>query len=140
MLIRTREDLKNMRAKCEKAASQYKKGIIVCCGTGCLSSGSMKIYERLKELLEEKNIPCSIEMQEDPHGDQIAIKKSGCHGFCEMGTLIRIEPQGWLYVKVKIEDCEEIVEKTIINGEHIERLAYKEGEEVFKKTGRYPFL
>lgn len=139
MLIRTREDLKNMRAKCEKAASQYKKGIIVCCGTGCLSSGSMKIYERLKELLEEKNIPCSIGMQEDPHGDQIAIKKSGCHGFCEMGTLIRIEPQGWLYVKVKIEDCEEIVEKTIINGEHIERLAYKEGEEVFKKQDDIPF-
>lgn len=139
MLIRTRKDLQNIRSKCVKAASHYKKGIIVCCGTGCLSSGSMKIYDRFKELLEAKNIPCSVELQEDPHGDQIAIKKSGCHGFCEMGTLIRIEPQGWLYVKVKLEDCEEIIEKTILNGEHIERLAYKQGEEVFKKQDDIPF-
>ena len=43
----------------------------------------------------------------------IGLKKSGCHGFCEMGPLIRIEPAGILYVKVKESDCEEMVEKSI---------------------------
>ena len=56
-----------------------------------------------------------------------------------MGPLVRIEPQGWLYVKVKPADCEEIVEKTIIGGEHIERLAYTKHGEVFKKQEEIPF-
>ena len=42
---------------------------------------------------------------------------SGCHGFCEMGPLVRIEPYNYLYLKVKLEDCEEIFEKTILRGE-----------------------
>ncbi len=125
MFLKNREDLQKQRAVYEHSVKLCKKSIIVCCGTGCLSGGALKIYDKLKSLLEEKNIPCSIELKEDPHGDEIGIKKSGCHGFCEMGPLIRIEPSGWLYVKVKPEDCEEIIEKTILNGEHIERLAYK---------------
>jgi NADH-quinone oxidoreductase subunit F len=139
MFLKTREDLKNYRTIYENAVKSYKKSIIVCCGTGCISSGSLKIYERLKNLLEEKNINCSIELQEDPHDDSIGIKKSGCHGFCEMGPLIRIEPFGWLYVKVKVEDCEEIIEKSIINDEHIERLAYKLNNNVYKEQDEIPF-
>jgi NADH-quinone oxidoreductase subunit F len=69
----------------------------------------------------------------------VGMKKSGCHGFCEMGALVRIEPQGWLYTKVKTEDCEEIVERTIQKGENIERLAYTKGDIVFKKQGEIPF-
>ena len=56
-----------------------------------------------------------------------------------MGPLVRIEPQGWLYVKVKEEDCEEIVEKTIVCGEHIARLAYGKDGEIFKKQSEIPF-
>ena len=56
-----------------------------------------------------------------------------------MGPLIRIEPSGWLYVKVKPEDCEEIIEKTILNGEHIERLAYKKNGVVYKEQEEIPF-
>ncbi len=44
-------------------------------------------------------------------GEEIAhvgLKMSGCHGFCEMGPLVRIEPYNYLYLKVKLEDCEEI--------------------------------
>ena len=49
-------------------------------------------------------------------------KKSGCHGFCEMGPLLRIEPAKLLYLKVSLDDCEEIVEKSIVGDEVIERL------------------
>ena len=50
---------------------------------------------------------------------------SGCHGFCEMGPLVRIEPYNYLYLKVKLEDCEEIFEKTVLHGEPVKRLMYK---------------
>ncbi|WP_198006162.1 NADH-ubiquinone oxidoreductase-F iron-sulfur binding region domain-containing protein [Cloacibacillus evryensis] len=56
-----------------------------------------------------------------------------------MGPLVRIEPQGWLYVKVKPEDCSEIIEKTIVGGEHIARLAYAKNGEIYKKQGEIPF-
>lgn len=69
----------------------------------------------------------------------MGLKKSGCHGFCEMGPLVRIEPYGYLYTKVKPADCEEIVEKTVMRGEHIERLAYKKNGVVFKKQEEIPF-
>ena len=56
-----------------------------------------------------------------------------------MGPLVRIEPYGYLYTKVKPADCEEIVEKTVMRGEHIERLAYKKNGVVFKKQEEIPF-
>ena len=49
---------------------------------------------KLKELIEEKGLKCTVELEKDPHGDSIGLKKSGCHGFCEMGPLVRIEPEG----------------------------------------------
>jgi NADH-quinone oxidoreductase subunit F len=56
-----------------------------------------------------------------------------------MGPLVRIEPQGYLYTKVQLSDCEDIIEKTIVNGEHIERLANKKEGTVYKKQNEIPF-
>ena len=67
------------------------------------------------------------------------MKKSGCHGFCEMGPLVRIEHEGYLYTKVQLSDCEEIVEKTILNNEPIDRLAYKRNGEIYRKQEEIPF-
>lgn len=138
-MLHTREELQQARAAYANALSAEKQKILVCAGTGCVSSGSLDIFDRLSQLMRERNIPCSVELEEDPHGDVVGMKKSGCHGFCEMGPLIRIEPQGWLYVKVQLEDCEEIIEKTICRGEHIERLAYQKGNTVCKKQDDIPF-
>ncbi len=137
--LMSREELAQFRAVCEKALSFETKKILVCGGTGCVAGGSLNIYAKLKELLEERNIPVEVDLAEDPHGDVVGLKKSGCHGFCEMGPLVRIEPQGWLYTKVKLEDCEEIVEKTIIGGENIERLSYKLNGKVYRKQEEIPF-
>ncbi len=57
----------------------------------------------------------------------MGVKMSGCHGFCEMGPLVSIEPYNYLYIKVSLEDCEEIFQKTICDGESIERLLYHDG-------------
>ncbi|SHJ22945.1 NuoF family protein [Hespellia stercorisuis] len=69
----------------------------------------------------------------------VGIKKSGCHGFCEMGPLVRIEPHGILYTKVKPEDCEEIFEKTILNGELIHRLLYTQNGKEYAGQEEIPF-
>jgi len=138
-MLKNREDLIQMRSIYGKALEQQTKKILVCAGTGCVSSGAFDIFDRLEELLKENKIACTVELQEEPHGDSVGMKKSGCHGFCEMGPLVRIEPQGWLYTKVQLSDCEEIIAKTIITGEHIERLAYKKDGNVYQKQEEIPF-
>ncbi|MGB8451437.1 MAG: NADH-quinone oxidoreductase subunit NuoF [Anaerocolumna sp.] len=138
-MLRNREELVKLRSTYETSLTAQTKKILVCAGTGCISSGSLEIYGRLIELLKEQNIPCSIELQKEPHDEAIGMKKSGCHGFCEMGPLVRIEPQGYLYTKVKLSDCEEIIEKTIKEGKHIEHLAYQKGGTVHKKQNEIPF-
>ena len=139
MIIKTREELRKLREEYAASLAGEKKKILICAGTGCISSGSLVIYDELKKIMEARGPKVEDELAEEPHDDSVGLKKSGCHGFCEMGPLVRIEPQGWLYVKVKPADCEEIVEKTIIGGEHIERLAYAKHGEVFKKQEEIPF-
>ena len=99
----------------------------------------MDIYARLVELLQEKGIHCQVDLAHEPHGDDVGVKRSGCHGFCEMGPLVRIEPQGWLYIKVKKDDCQEIIEKTVLGGEPIDRLCYKMNGEIYKTQEEIPF-
>jgi NADH-quinone oxidoreductase subunit F len=138
-MLKSRQDLINMRKLYAKSLELEKKRILVCAGTGCVSSGSLEIYDSLKELMEKRGIHCSVELEKEPHGESVGMKKSGCHGFCEMGPLVRIEPEGWLYVRVKVEDCEEIIDRTIAKGEYIPRLAYISGEEVCEKQDDIPF-
>lgn len=137
--LNSRADLIALREECVKAFEAEKTKILVCGGTGCVAGGSLDIYARLKELLEERGIPVEVELAHEPHDGVVGMKKSGCHGFCEMGPLVRIEPSGWLYTKVKLDDCEEIIEKTIIGGENIERLAYKQDGKVYQKQEEIPF-
>ena len=138
-MLRTREDLINIRSKYAKSLEMQTKKILVCAGTGCVSSGALEIFDRLTILMKELNVACSVELAEEPHENTVGMKKSGCHGFCEMGPLVRIEPQGWLYTKVKLSDCEDIIQKTIINGEHIEGLAYQKNNDICKKQEDIPF-
>ena len=139
MKLNNREELQATRVQAKVALELQKKKILVCAGTGCVASGSIEIFDKLSNLMKEQGIACSVELQHEPHDESVGMKKSGCHGFCEMGPLVRIEPSGYLYTKVKLEDCEDIIEKTIKNGEHIERLAYKKEGVVYKKQEEIPF-
>ncbi len=138
-MLKSRDDLLKTRRTYAKALESQKTKILVCAGTGCVSSGSLIIFDRLKELIAERNIPCSVELEKETNGSTVGIKKSGCHGFCEIGPLIRIEPQGWLYVKVTPEDCEEIIDETVLKGIHIRRLAYHKNGEICEKQDDIPF-
>lgn len=138
-MLRNRNDLAAMRKAFARSIAGESKKILICAGTGCISSGSLEIHDRLVELMQESGIPCQIELQKEPHEGVVGVKKSGCHGFCEMGPLLRIEPEGWLYVRVKLEDCEEIVTRTILHGELIERIAYKHDDVVYARQEDIPF-
>ena len=138
-VVKTRDDLDRLHKKFKASLDSQRKQILICAGTGCVAGGSLLIYERLQEILKEKDIPCSDMLEEEPH-DTVGVKKSGCHGFCEKGPLLRIEPYGWLYLKVKVEDCEEIVEKTIIGDECVDRLVYKDAEgKPYRQQSEIPF-
>ena len=138
-MIRNREELADLRNACEAARQGEKKRILVCAGTGCVSSGSLVIFDRLRQLLCERGVNCTAELGHELESGSVGLKKSGCHGFCEMGPLVRIEPEGYLYTKVKPEDCVEIVERTILHGEHIERLAYQKEGAIYKRQEEIPF-
>ena len=139
MRINSREELNELSKKYKKALDMQHKQILICAGTGCVAGGSLNIYARLKELIKERGLKLDVILEEEPHGESIGLKKSGCHGFCEMGPLLRIEPEGWLYIKVKVEDCEEILEKSIIGEEVIERLIYKDDVKSYSKQEEIPF-
>lgn len=138
-MLKSRKDLIHARETYAKALTLQKTKILVCAGTGCVSSGSIEIFDYLKEAIKDRNIPCSVELEKEHDEETVGIKKSGCHGFCEIGPLIRIEPQGWLYIKVRREDCDEIIDQTILNGRHIERLAYKSNGTMCEKQDDIPF-
>ena len=138
-MIKTREEMKSLREACIRAAKSETRKILVCAGTGCVSGGSLDIYAALKEKMEACGIKCEVELAMDPHEDVVGLKKSGCHGFCEMGPLVRIEPYGWLYTKVKLADVDEIVEKTMAKGEIVERLAYRQNGKIYQKQDEIPF-
>lgn len=132
--------LDKVRKDAEHEIQYSKCRILICAGTGCLAGGSAGIFEKMKELVDN-NPDIEIEFAEEAaHGDgPIGVKKSGCHGFCEMGPLMRIEPLGILYTKVSVTDCDEIFEKTIKKGQIIERLLYKQDGVSYHKQEEIPF-
>lgn len=106
----------------DECMSKYKARIIICAGTGCVANGSLDVYAKFVEYVREKGLSISVNLKKE-ETDYI-ISGSGCQGFCQMGPLVTLYPQGILYTKVKASDVEEIVDKTMLQGELIERLMY----------------
>ena len=138
--INKREQLNKLRDEAEQVIENSRCRILICAGTGCLAGGSGEIYKRMCELVASNP---NVEVHFGPeiaHGDgPMEVKKSGCHGFCEMGPLMRIEPLGILYTKVSLSDCEDIYEKTIKNGEILHHLVYKQDGVEYQKQEDIPF-
>lgn len=141
-MISNRAELQKLRVMYLQRLELQKKKVYVCGGTGCVAGGSMEIFDRLHQIMKERHIPVDVilDVEEgEKKEERVGLKKSGCHGFCEMGPLLRIEPGGILYLKVSPDDCEEIVEKSILNDEIITRLIYHDGEKEFPQQEHIPF-
>lgn len=118
-------NLDQILADYQEALHHYKKRIIVCAGTGCIANGSLKVYNALKSSLAMHSLDVSIELKaHETHNHDVLISGSGCQGFCQVGPLVTINPDGILYAHVKPEDAEAIVDSTIVKGEIIDRLLY----------------
>ncbi len=104
-----------LRAKLSGADG--RRAVVLCGGTGCLSSNSAEIMEEFKRLIRENGLE-----------DRVSVNQVGCFGFCSQGPFVKIYPQDTLYRLVKLQDVEEIVEQDILGGQVVDRLLYVDPE------------
>ena len=109
-------DIENEQKKAEDVVKAQGLRVLVCSGTGCMANGSAQIIEKFREL--------GANVQKLTEHDKMTIVPTGCHGFCEQGVLVVIPELDTTYVKVKLEDVEEIFNSHIIGGNPVERLLY----------------
>ena len=114
--------LEERRKIFDDCMAQYKARIIICAGTGCIANGSLDVYRKFVEYIERKGLSIAVTLRKEKA--EYIISQSGCQGFCQMGPLVTLFPQGILYTKVTPEDIEEIVEETLLQGKPISRLLY----------------
>lgn len=109
-------DIKQEQQKAQEEIKKQGLRVLVCAGTGCVANGSLKVIEKFKELGADVSVLTDY--------DKMTIVPTGCHGFCEQGVLVIIPDKHVTYVKVKIDDVEEIYESHIKNNKPVERLLY----------------
>ena len=140
-MIQNKEVLEQIREEAVKELNSYDCRILVCSGTGCVATGSQKIYEKFMEIA--KDAP-GVTIEFGPHDKDahVGVKKTGCQGVCELGPLVRIQKGDDViqYTKVQIEDCQEIFEKSVQGNETIERLLYQKGGKVSRGPEDIPFI
>jgi len=118
-MIKNIEELKALSHDCSKCLSDKftgndgKRHIVLCGGTGCLSSDSAAILAEFQKQIKERGLE-----------DKATVNQVGCFGFCSQGPFVKIYPEDTLYRMVKIADVTEIIEKDIIGGETVDRLLY----------------
>ena len=120
--MKTFEEIQAIKEETRKAldlrvntkADTREKHILVCHGTGCTSSKSPQIIENFRKILEEKGI------------ENVRVIQTGCFGLCAKGPIVIIRPEDTFYAHVKPEDCEEIINTHIVEGNRVERLLCKD--------------
>lgn len=96
----------------------YRSHVLVCGGTGCTSSNSLKIIERFEELIEKNGL-----------GEEVKVVRTGCFGLCERGPIVIVYPEGAFYARIKPEDVDVIVSEHLIKGRIVQNLIYHEAKD-----------
>ncbi|OPX42582.1 NADP-reducing hydrogenase subunit HndC [Ruminiclostridium hungatei] len=109
----------------------YRAHVLVCAGTGCTSSNSLKIMEEMESLLKKSNL-----------ADEVKIVKTGCFGLCAEGPIVVVYPEGAMYVRVEAADVKDIVEEHLLKGRIVRRLlaGEKEAEDITKVLENVDFF
>ncbi len=106
-------------AMCESGkdadGNTYRTHVLVCGGTGCTSSGSARIRERLEKEIEANGL-----------SDEVCVVKTGCFGLCALGPIMIVYPEGTFYSMVREEDIPEIVTEHLLKGNVVKHLLYEE--------------
>lgn len=95
--------------------SKYRMHLLVCGGTGCMSSDSEGLISNLKNEISSNNVD-----------GEVQVLKTGCFGFCEQGPIVKVYPDNVFYVKVSPDDAKEIINEHVLKGRIVERLLYKD--------------
>ena len=128
----------------EQIAKEYNEAyknitnrVVICGGTGCIAGGSLKVYEAFQTEMKKHHLPFCVEISKGCRENYLSL--SGCRGFCAQGPLVSVGDI--FYTKVKPEDVAEIVEKTMVKGEVIDRLLYHNpvNNEKAKTVAEVPF-
>ncbi len=117
MRITSVKGLETAATQSRRRHDGIKTEVLVCAGTGCLANGSRAVAEALDRAIRRKKLDVTL---------KLGLKTTGCHGFCEQGPLVVIQPKGIFYRGVKAADVTEIVDQTLVNGEVIQRLLYRD--------------
>ena len=142
-MIKSKEELLDIRKSAQEELASYNCRILVCSGTGCIATGSNKIHEIFQELTDGIE---GIKLEFAPHDkeehEKVGVKKTGCQGFCELGPLVRIQKGDTVvqYVKVQPDDCREIFEQTVLGDTVIQRLLYSKGDTHYTSPDEIPFI
>jgi NADH:ubiquinone oxidoreductase subunit F (NADH-binding)/(2Fe-2S) ferredoxin len=114
-MIKALSDLERIKGAVLEKRSPEKVVLRTCISTGCRSQKSVAVADALLRSIEEKGLR-----------DRVEVRNTGCHGFCEMGPIMVVEPENIFYKKVKPEDADEIVSMAANGGGAIERLLWKD--------------
>ena len=93
----------------------YRSNVLVCGGTGCTSSNSEQIIEKLKEEILKNGLE-----------KEVNVIRTGCFGLCELGPIMVVYPEGSFYSRVNVEDIPEIVSEHLLKGRIVKRLLFQE--------------
>ena len=93
----------------------FRAHVLVCGGTGCTSSDSLKIIDRFEELIKERELD-----------KEVMVVKTGCFGLCEAGPIVIVYPEGAFYSHITVDDVEKITEEHLLKGRIVTDLLYKE--------------
>lgn len=113
MIIRTYEQLKEIKVKELEKENGYVHRVQVCYGAGCMSAGCKDVYERLEELLVLEGLT-----------DTINVNRTGCIGSCELGPSLYILPEGVYYPRLSVDDLPEIVERHLKQHQYVLEKTY----------------
>ena len=116
MRVESKAQFEELQRRAAERAAGRRTQILVCCGTGCLASGAREVAEAFAAEVSGRGLDAEVGM---------FVKPTGCHGFCERGPLVALQPSGILYTKVKPKQVQEIVDTTVLGGEIIPKLLYK---------------
>lgn len=109
-------DIKKEQEIAQEHVKEQGYRVLVCGGTGCVANGSEKVMQKFRDL------GANVSTLSDH--DKLTVVPTGCHGFCEQGVLVILPDQHTAYVKVKVEDVDEIFNSHIVGGKPVERLLY----------------
>jgi NADH:ubiquinone oxidoreductase subunit F (NADH-binding)/(2Fe-2S) ferredoxin len=128
--ISSPEDLEKLRQEIKATRESGKPIIAFCVGTGCIALGASRVLEAIMGEIKKHGLE-----------GKVNVRETGCLGICEQGPMLIIYPEETPYFKVKSEDAPEIISRTIVGGQLVERLLYKDPVtgNVAKKIGEIPF-